>query len=103
MYGRSLGNTPSLSYRLSKISSTKCQRIWRHHTTLILIISPVTVVRGRPHGEDCFIKMPLESLHDQLVGATYHVYVVGMVKVGNNVTSKQKASTARTYTPTGGI
>ena len=34
--------------------------------------SPIAVVRSRPYSEDCFIKVPLVALHDQLVGSTYH-------------------------------
>lgn len=44
-------------------------------------VSPVAVVRRRPHGQDVLIELPLEPLHHQLVCATDESDCVVVVKL----------------------
>ena len=60
---------------------------------------PITVIGRRPDGENSLIEVPLVSLHDELMGATDQVDVIGMVKLAHHIRSEEEAGTAWTDAP----
>lgn len=67
--------------------------------SLTHVHKPVAVVRGGPHGQHSFIKVPLIALHDELVGSANHVDVICSIELGHNVAAKEISCSSRTNSP----
>lgn len=60
---------------------------------------PIAIIGRGPHSEYSLVEVPLVPLHDELVGATNHVNVVGHVELSHYVRSEQVACAARGHAP----
>ena len=63
------------------------------------VAAAVAVVGRRPDGQHGLVEVPLVALHDELVGATNEVDVVGVVELSDHVAAEQVAGAARTHAP----
>lgn len=60
---------------------------------------PVTIIRSRPDRNYLVIEHPFITFHYQLMGTTYIIYVIWVVKRSNNTATKEETSTTGTQTP----